>query len=378
MNQRLEPVFRALLDGGSSSGGGFGAAVCVWSDDGPLVSLAGGRLTRAAESPHWSESTLVPVWSTTKGPAAATLLCALERENLSILTPVHHVWPELAADVNFGQLLSHQAGLPALDVETSVFDHEAAVIALERQTPHWPPGNRHGYHPRTFGPLVDECVRRIRGAPLAEVWRRDIAGPLGLDVWIGIPESEDARTAEVHSGRGEQRPEEKEFVHAFSDPASLTRRAFATLRGLDSTSGMNRPEARRLGHAAFGGFASARGLAQFYHALLTGEAGIFPENVRRVAESALTGGPDLVLRMPIVFSAGFQKDPVAADGRKYRRHYGPSHRSFGHPGAGGSLAFGDPDRRLGFGFVLNRIAPGVMPGSPALSLVDAVYGQDPA
>lgn len=365
---RLEVAFTS----GFRTGEDMGAAVCVWSDTGPEVSLTIGHTARGHDAAAWSESTLVPVWSTTKGPAAATLLLALDRARLSLATPVHHLWPELGVDVTMGQLLSHQAGLPALDVETSVFDHPAAVIALERQSPHWPPGTAHGYHPRTFGVLLDECVRRLCGAPLSEVWHREIARPLDLDVWIGLPASEDARVASVAPGRLHQRPEEKAFTQAFSDPDSLTRRAFSSLRGLNATHEMNRPEAWRLGQPAFGGVASARGLARFYHALATGAGSVFSEAVRIAAESTLVDGPDLVLRLPTAFSAGFQKDPLGPDGRKIRRHYGPSPRAFGHPGAGGSLAFADPDRRLGFAYVMNLIAPGVMPGDRAQTLVDAL------
>ena len=348
-----------------------GVAMCLWTDDGPAVSLTAGHTARTPDSPAWTESTLVPVWSTTKGPAAATLLTALFAEQLSLSTPVRHVWPELGVDVTFAQMLSHQAGLAALDVETSVFDHEAAVIALERQTPNWTPGTRHGYHPRTFGVLLDECVRRLTGARLGEVWRHRIADPLELDVWIGVPESETNRIAAVSPGKPSQRLEEKAFVAAFSDAHSLTRRAFSSLRGLNAVSEFNRPEARALGQPAFGGFASAVGLARFYHALATGAGGVFPTAVREAAATTLVDGDDAVLLMPTSFTAGFQKDPVRPDGEKRRHHYGPSHRAFGHPGAGGSLAFADPGRRTGFAYVLNLIAPGVMPGQNALSLVQA-------
>jgi CubicO group peptidase (beta-lactamase class C family) len=368
-SSRLEDAFFPRFDSGEE----IGAAVCVWTDQGPAVSLAGGRISRDETSVAWTEATLVPVWSSTKGPAAATLLHTLEREHLSPATPVHHVWPELGVDITFAQLLSHQAGLPALDVDTSVFDHQAGVIALERQTPYWTPGTAHGYHPRTFGVLLDECVRRLCSAPLGEVWHRSIAEPLALEVWIGLPESEDSRVAAVSPGRPIQHPEEQEFMAAFSDAFSLTRRAFGSLRGLNTTADLNRPEARRLGQPAFGGLASARGLAHFYYALATGEGGFFSDAVRAAAETTLVDGPDLVLRLPTAFSAGFQKDPLSPGDRKRRRHYGPSRRAFGHPGAGGSLGFADPDHRIGFGYVMNLVAPGVMPGARALSLVDATY-----
>jgi CubicO group peptidase (beta-lactamase class C family) len=366
---RFTEAFNSPIQRGEA----LGAAACLWTENGPEISLAGGRTARDPAAPEWTDDTLVPVWSTTKGPAAATLLLTLDRAHLPLTTPVHHVWPELGVDITFAQLLSHQTGLPALDVETSVFDHEAAVIAIERQTPFWPPAHGHGYHPRTFGVLLEECVRRLCGAPLGTVWHRDIAQPLNLDIWIGLPPTEDHRVATVNPGRSTQRPEEAAFVLAYSDPASLTRRAFSSLQGLNAIHDMNRPESWRLGQPAFGGVATARGLAKFYWALATGEGGIFSPAIRTAAESTLVDGPDRVLALPTAFSAGFQKDPVDAHGRKVRQHYGPSPRAFGHPGAGGSLAFADPERRLGFAYVMNLIAPGVMPGEPALSLVRALY-----
>jgi len=351
----------------------IGSALCVWTDQGPAMSLAGGYQSRGADSVPWSETTLVPVWSTTKGPAVATLLHALDRARLSPATPVRHLWPEFPFDLTCAQLLSHQAGLPALDIETSVFDHEAAVSAVERQRPAWPPGHAHGYHPRTFGVLLEELVRRLCGARLGEVWRRHIASPLDLDVWIGLPDSEAHRVATVYPGKPSPRPDEQMFIQEYSDPTSLTRRAFSSLRGLNAIVDMNRPEAWRLGHPAFGGLATAAGLARFYFALATGEAGLFSTAVRRAAETTVVDGPDQVLCLPTAFTAGFQKDPGSQHGGKQRHHYGPSPRAFGHPGAGGSLAFADPEHRLGFAYVRNLITPGVMPGDPALSLVQGVY-----
>ena len=105
----IENVFAANF----AERGELGAAFCVWSDAGAVVSLAGGVTSRDLAAAPWTEHTLVPVWSTTKGPAAATLLWALDRARLSLDTPVSHVWPALGADATFGQLLSHQAGLPA-------------------------------------------------------------------------------------------------------------------------------------------------------------------------------------------------------------------------------------------------------------------------
>ncbi len=354
------------------SRGDLGAAACVWTDDGEVISLAGGLVSREEGAAEWTRDTLVPVWSSTKGPAVAVVLRALDRAGLNLATPVRHVWPAFPVEADFAEALSHRAGLAALDEVVSVFDHDASRAALERQMPNWFPGAGHGYAPRVFGIVLEEMARRLAGAPLGEIWRREIAQPLDLDMWIGLPESEFPRVATVQPGRMMPRPQEAAFIRAWSDPASLTRRSFASPRGLNAVTEMNQPVAWQLGQPAFTGLASARGLAKFYHAFVTGGGGVFSDQVRAWAETTLVEGDDLVLHLPTAFSAGFQKDPLDATGRKLRRHYGSNSRAFGHPGAGGSLAFGDPARRLGFAYVMNNVAPGVMPNERALSLVAAL------
>ncbi len=346
--------------------GELGASLSVFSEGAEVLNLCGGVV--AKEGAAWAADTLVPVWSTTKGPAAATLLVVLDREGLGLETPVQRVWPELRARVTFGQLLSHQAGLPALDGEVSVFDHAAVVHALERQEPAWEPGRAHGYHPRTFGFLLDECVRRLtHGLSLGRVWREEIAGPGGFDVWMGVRESEVGRVATVYPGRLRLKPEEAAFSAAYGQAGSLTRRSFSSLKGLNAVSDFNSAALRSGEFPAFGGVASARGLAKFYSALVTAGSPLFTENVQRWAGTALAEGVDEVLRMPVRFTAGFQQDPLGPDGVKLRRHYGRGLRAFGHPGAGGSVAWADPERGLGVAYVLNQVEPGVFPSLPSLA-----------
>jgi CubicO group peptidase (beta-lactamase class C family) len=354
--------------------GELGAAVAVWKDGVECVSLCGGRISRGGSAADWTNDTLVPVWSTGKGPAAATLLVALDNAGLDLQTSVRKVWPELGVGVTFGQLLTHQAGLAALDDPVSVWDYHAVIHALERQPPNWPPATAHGYHPRTAGFLWDECVRRLAsGKTLGETWRNTIAGPLGIDVWIGLPASEFSRVAAVHPGKSSSRPGEEGFLRAFADPHSLTRRAFSSPFGLSAISEMNAPKVWSAGFPAIGAIASARGLAKFYGILANGGGGVISGKVLEWMETAVVDGSDRVLCLPTAFSAGFQKDPLGAAGRKLRHHYGPSARAFGHPGAGGSVAFADPDRRLGFAYVMNLVEPGVMPNARARALVEAAY-----
>ncbi len=368
----------------------LGAAVSVWQGERELIHLAHGWADRTRTRP-WTDDTLVPVWSCTKGPAAAACLLALEQQpGLSLDAPVAEIWPAFAGggkgNIRFHQLLSHQAGLAALDEpRPSLEDHAAVIRVLEKQEPLWRSG--HGYHPRTHGFLLDECVRRLTGAgSLGQFWFEELAQPLGLDVWVGLPASEYDRVAHVYPGRVRRdqgldlEPEvEAAFYQAFSDRESLSSRAFASPRGLSGVAEMNRPGVWAAGYPAFGGVASARGLAGFYAFLAAGGTcagtSFFRNETMAAMEQILIQGEDRVLLRETAFAAGFMKDPVDADGKRKRRSLmGPSVRAFGHPGAGGSLAFADPDSGIGFAYVMNRMSRSVFPTEKALQLVRCLYG----
>ncbi|MFM7180373.1 MAG: serine hydrolase domain-containing protein [Verrucomicrobiales bacterium] len=347
----------------------LGAAVAVYLDGEEVVSLAGGFTTREREHP-WTTTTLAPVYSATKGPAAACVLLALHDHGLEPDTAVARVWPKLPPHLTIAELLSHQGGLAALDRAADVFDHEDVVTALEEQTAAWGPPE-HGYHPRTFGCLADELVRRLTGAPsLGNYWREAIAGPHGIDFWIGLPESEHHRVATLIPGRPDIAPDEAEFYRAFNDTRSEVRRAFLSPRGLHSVAEMNQPRAWMAGLPGFGGIGSAAGLARFYGLLACGK--ILPAPALAWARRRLVNGPDRILRLPTAFSCGFMLDPLDGSGNKIRCHFGSGHDAFGHPGAGGSHAFADPARRLGFAYVMNQMALAVLPHDRALKLVAAL------
>lgn len=327
----------------------------------------------AHEERNWTPETLIPVWSTTKGPAVATIHWLLEKHGLNLHSSVSDIWPEFRNKATMGELLSHQAGLAAMEENLSVYDHAAVAKALAIQPSNWIPGTAHGYHPRTFGYLLDEISLRLTGERLGVIWQREIAGPLELDFYMGLPESEFSRVAKVSSGRASPRPEEKEFVRAFMDAGSLTRRAFDGLKGLNATFEFNYKEAWQMASPAFGGVASARGVAKFYAVLANGGSGIFSPFSLLDMQGELAGGMDVILKMPVTFTAGFQKDPLGTDGRKLRQHYGPSLKAFGHPGAGGSLGFADPEIGWGIGLVLNVLSPGVFPRQEILDVIAALY-----
>ncbi len=363
--------------------GEIGASISIWRHGGEILSLHSGARTRE-EIASWNADTLVPVWSATKGPASLAMLLLLHDAGLALETPVRKIWPELRADFTFAQMLSHQCGLAALDSKPPVLDHEAVATALAAQEPQWEPGTAHGYHPRTFGYLLEECARRLTGGQgIGAVLRERITGPLEADFWIGLPASEHHRVARLYPGKVKDMRgmDEEHFFAAFADPVSLTKRAFASPAGLHAVADMNQPAAWSAALPAFGGVGSARSLGKIYAMLAAG--GIWqgrelvPPAVLAQLTTPLVNGPDRVLLIPTSFSAGCMMDPAGPDGSKRRHHFGPSLTAFGHPGAGGSHAFADPAHGLAFAYVMNQMEQGVMPNRKALSLVEALYESRP-
>lgn len=351
----------------------LGASVSVYWRGEEVLSLARGHTDRE-KSRAWNERTLVPVYSATKGPAAATLLLALARHGLDETTPVREVWPHFPLDAAaFSHLLSHQCGLAALDQSSSVWDHESVVKAIEAQCPAWVPGSGVGYHPRTFGALLDECVRRLTGLTLGVYWQREIAGPMGWECWIGLPESQWSRVAQLVPGRAEKGDVEQGFYKEFMTAGTMTRRAFLSPGGLHAVQEMNDPKAWAAGFPAMGGVATARSLALFYQAAMGCIESPLTPSVQHALQRKQLQGEDQVLLQTMSFTCGCQQDPVTAEGHKMRHLYGPDQRAFGHPGAGGSHAFGDPASGLSFAYVMNQMALSVMPGTRSTAMVDALF-----
>ena len=362
--------------------GELGAAVSVWQEGREIVSLAAGWCDRAQTLP-WQEDTLVLMWSITKALASACLLHVLAAEEIALDTPVAALWPEFAANgketITLAQLLSHQAGLAAMDApQTSVLDHAAVAAALAAQAPNWTPGSAHGYHPRTFGFLVDELLRRLRpGQTVGSYWREQFGEPLGLDLWIGLPDEQMGRVATIHAARATGQKLLGAFYDALGDENSLTRRAFTGPAGLHAVASLNTPEARRASIPSFSGIGSARALGKFYamlanHGRLDGRTFFSPSTLRWMTQR-LADGPDRILCLDTAFSAGFMQDPVGPDGRKTRQLNGPSILAFGQPGAGGGHAFADPENNVAFAYLMNQMELGVLPNEKSLSLLAGVY-----
>ena len=270
-------------------------------------------------------------------------------------------------------LLSHRVGLPAVSDELpegAIYDWEKMTDALARQKPFWEPGNRHGYHGLTFGWLVGEVVRRISGKSLGTFFRDEVALPLGLDFHIGVDPKHDARIATMYTVvvsmetaqqvEQRQREDEKRMSSEL-----LAARGNISIQGAHNSEGWRRSEI-----PAANGHSDARSLARVYGALacggsLDGVAVLSPESIAR-ATTEQAAGPDAMLSHPTRFAQGFW---LSMDG-----NMGPNPRTFGHPGAGGSLGFADPDRRIGFGYVMNQMKVGINAESTTCRrLIDALY-----
>jgi CubicO group peptidase (beta-lactamase class C family) len=377
---RVEAAFERNFNSGRE----VGASVTVWQDGREALCFCRGWRDGARTQP-WTPDTLVLVWSATKGLSSACVLHALEAAGLDLTVRTADFWPEFAqagkAFLTVGEVVSHRAGLAALDDKTaSLLDHDAVAAAIEKQAPFWKPDEGHGYGPRTYGFLADEIVRRLAGRTLGEYWRAAFGEPLGLDLWIGLPEDQHARVAQMLAARAGASEAEEEFAKALADPGSLTRAAFAAPAGPLGASAMNAPAVRSASLPSLGGIGSASSLAKFYAMLANGGEWegrrYFSPQAISWMTTPLAQGLDLTLRTETAFSAGFMLDPIDADGRKKRSVFGPSRTAFGHPGAGGSLAFADPENGLGFAYVMNQMESGVLPKARAIQLVQALYGDD--
>lgn len=355
--------------------GELGASVSIWWDGRELLSKGHGWCEREQLRP-WTIKTLVPVYSATKVPAASTLLMALESRGLSPETLVGEVWPAFpVVGARFSQLLSHQCGLAALDQKASVFEHAEVVAAIEAQLSAWDLGQGHGYHPRTFGALTDESVRRLTGQTLGRYWREQIADPLGLDFWIGLPESEWSRVARLYPGKAGKDDLADAFYKQLTTSGTFTRRAFSSPRGLHAIHEMNDSRAWSAGLPALGGVGTASAIAKFYQAAIGSIASPLSPAVRHALATPQSMGEDRVLLRPTVFTCGAQQDPLDVTGQKLRRIYGSSLSAFGHPGAGGSHGFGDPQTGISFAYVMNQMDLSVMPGAKCLEMVDALFSE---
>jgi CubicO group peptidase (beta-lactamase class C family) len=342
-------VVREEFERNFSERGDVGASVCVVVEGETVVDLWGGIADPATAAP-WQDDTITVVMSMTKG---ATALCAhilADRGDLDIDLPVAHYWPEFAQNgkerIPVRMLLNHQAGLPGFHksiLAGKPYDWEYMVTRLAAERPFWEPGRQYGYHSLTFGWLVGEVVRRVSGKSLGRFFREEVAEPLGLDFWIGLPEREERRAVRLL-------PRREPTTDETGIPELQAARVSAGVDEADDW--WNTREAHAAELPASGGLTNARAAARMYAALslggtLDGVRLVSPETVERMSrvQSALAG--DALGDITSPFSLGFMLAPPAS---------GFPRTCFGHEGAGGSNGFADPAARLAFGYVMNQMS----------------------
>jgi CubicO group peptidase (beta-lactamase class C family) len=361
---KVADAFRANF----SAGREVGAAVAVYRDGVKVVDMWGGYrngLTKDA----WQQDTVVNMFSTTKGVVALAIALAVSRGLFGYDDKVVDHWPEFGqagkAQVTVRQLLGHQAGLcvlqPAPTVQ-DVADPPRLSAMLAAQKPVWPPGTRHGYHAITLGWYESELIRRTdpAGRTLGRFFADEVAGPLGLDLYVGLPDSVSReRVAHVHNWR---RPESLLHLHtlpaalvaASFNPVGLLARAGSLPRGVVPWAGdYNRDDVRALEIPSANGIGTADAVATLYGAAAAGDhaLGLTTDVLEELMAEPATpsrGQRDKVLGVDVVYSLGLSKPaPLCM--------FGSSDKAFGTPGFGGSFGFADPETGIGFAYVMNRL-----------------------
>ncbi|MBF6439407.1 serine hydrolase domain-containing protein [Nocardia cyriacigeorgica] len=363
--------------------GEIGAAVAIYDGARPVVDLWAGHRDRARAVP-WERDTIVPVFSSTKGMAAFALATAVSQGLLDYDQPVAKYWPEFAAKgkdvITVRQLIDHQAGLSGLDrpvTAAQVADLDGLAEILAAQKPAWRPGTRHGYHALTLGLYQGELLRRVdpKGRTIGRFFAEELATPLGLDFFIGLPAEQSLdRVAVLSATKG------LDILRYERDiPLRIGAEVYAK-RGL-SYAALTNPRfgaparaARRefldLGVASHGGVGSARALAAIYGAA-AGRTGTLPIDDavmdRLAAADTADDVPadDLVLHTKSRYHLGFRKSRGAF-------RFGSDKRAYGTTGLGGSFGFADPSTGFGFGYVMNRLGMAVLDDVRSRNLREAL------
>ena len=365
--------------------GEVGASVTVIIDGETVVDLWGGIARTDTDAP-WEADTVTNVWSCTKG---ATALCAhilAARGALDLDAPVVEYWPEFGQQskdtITVAMLLSHQAGLPAVRTPLppdALFDWDLMVQSLAAEAPFWEPGTRNGYHALTFGFLVGEVVRRVSGRSLGTFFRDEVATPLGLDFWIGLPEDQEPRVAPQipADSFGEDGGVPIFYATAFADPTSIPGLILFNSGGYLNPGAADTRAAHAAEIGASGAITNARGLAGMYASLATRRPShrfLDQDTVTRMGRVASATGQDATILLPSRFAAGYVK---SIDNRWMtpgnRDSVILAEEAFGHLGFGGGIGFADPRAGMGFGYSMNKMGGGLALNVRGQSLIDAVY-----
>lgn len=337
-----------------------GAALCVQVGGETVVDIWAGVADKDGQQ-AWHSDTILNLFSCTKPFTAVTALQLVAEGKLELDAPVARYWPEFAAAgkerITLRHLLSHQAGLPAIRESLpaeALYDWQTMTSALAAEAPWWALGDGHGYAPITYGWLVGELLRRVEGRGPGESIVARTAKPLGLDFHVGLADEEFHRVATITRGKGNvgDAAAQRLLKTMMSDAQALTTRAFANPPSIMTST--NKPEWRRMQQPAANGHGNARSLAGFYSGLLDGS--LLDSELLAELTREHSVGEDRTLLTATRFGLGCMLDqPTVANAT-----YGMGPGAFGHPGAGGSTGFADPQRDVAVGFVTNNLGPFVL------------------
>ena len=358
---RVKDLFQELHTSGKEKGSSY----AVYKDGEAIIDIWSGY-SDADETKPWERNNLATVWSTTKGVAAITCALAVERGLLDYSEKVSYYWPEFSVngkeDITVEMLLSHQAGICGAQTDeiNDYYDQELMASKLANMKPIWEPGTASGYHSMTFGWLTTELIKRVTGKTLGVYFREEIGNDRDIDFYIGLPESEENRVAEMIPFSKEENNQNENAEPNDAQKAS------------GSGPNLLKPQNTRAWRAAeipsANGQGSAYGLAKLYSLIVPSDPSlkILKDSTVDAMTRSRIEGRDMVLGVVTRWGAGFIMN-------KHKVIYGPVEESFGHSGFGGSCAFGDPKNKLGISYVMNKMKNNAAGDGRSIALINETY-----
>jgi len=345
----------------------IGSCFAVYKDGNPLVELWGGFQDKDKTKP-WQKDNLVTVYSTTKGVAAFCIALAMEKGLLKYEEKVSTYWPEFASngkeDITVGMLMSHQAGICSPETRNvdDYYNQNLMAEKLAGMTPIWEPGTASGYHSMTFGWLTSELILRVTGKSLGTFFREEVGDQHEIDFFIGLPESEDHRVAELVPFEIVRNENSEQQKIELTEAQKSQRNSAGTL-DIQNTKAWRQAEI-----PSANGQGNARGLAKFYSLIVPEDNSIklLKDDTVNQMTTMQIEGRDLVLAVQVRWGVGFILN-------KHKVIYGPVESAFGHSGYGGSCAFGDPENKIGVSYVMNRMLDNFNADGRSIELINATY-----
>ena len=345
----------------------IGSCFAVYKDGNPLVELWGGFQDKDKTKP-WQKDNLVTVYSTTKGVAAFCIALAMEKGLLKYEEKVSTYWPEFASNgkeyITVGMLMSHQAGICSPETRNvdDYYNQNLMAEKLAGMTPIWEPGTASGYHSMTFGWLTSELILRVTGKSLGTFFREEVGDQHEIDFFIGLPESEDHRVAELVPFEIVRNENSEQQKIELTEAQKSQRNSAGTL-DIQNTKAWRQAEI-----PSANGQGNARGLAKFYSLIVPEDNSLklLKDDTVNQMTTMQIEGRDLVLAVQVRWGVGFILN-------KHKVIYGPVESAFGHSGYGGSCAFGDPENKIGISYVMNRMLDNFNADGRSIELINATY-----